>query len=137
MIDLKQEIMKTLRNTFNLPARGETNEQNFKEESFSVREIEQSHHQQIGEYQRTSYLYEIKYFPSNDRANKTCREMGFNLMRLFRFYEDMKLHPTSMSHRIINNVLQFNIGFDIRYKFVDAEGEKFTGLEIRSDLKDG
>lgn len=135
MIDLKQEIIKTLKNVFNLDVRGETSEQNFTKASFSVRELEQSHRKQISNHQRTNYHYEIKYFPSSDRPNKDCREMGFNLMNLFRYYEDMKLHP-SMNHRIIDGVLQFNLEFNIRYDFNSDEGEKFAELEVRSDLKD-
>lgn len=138
MVDIKQSIINTLDRYFGIETYGEKVEQCFNTPSFYVKELSFGYEPQVGNFQKNNYSFVIQYFPSKTsrRKNKDCREMNTELMKLFRFYEDLRLHPTSMSSNVLDETGQFMVDFDVRHKIVAESGPMFEELEVRSDLKD-
>jgi len=135
MVDLQREIINTLNNNFNIKVYGEGKKQDFAKPSFSVREIDRQYYKQVGGFIRTNYQLLIEYFPTvSKRQNTECRTMGLELLKIFNFYEDLKLHPTEITHEIHDEVLQFHIDFSIRYEMVD-NSPLIRHAQFRSEIK--
>ena len=131
MIDIQQEIIGALRERFGLQVWGEFSEQNFTAPCFSVVEILRRHVQDIGDFQRSYYSFNIQYFPLGDRPKKQCREMSVELNKLFYFFEKLRLWPAHLSSKIVDNRLQFVVDFNVRYKVsIDNDYELMQELEL-------
>ena len=110
-------------------------EQDFQAPCFLVQEMKRVHEREIGDFQRTNYSIIIKYFPSNPNCSKECWDQEFQLMKLFRLYEDLKLLPTSMESEVVAGVLEFRINFSIRYKIKTESGPDFVELNVQTGMK--
>jgi len=90
----------------------------------------------MGDYHRSTYTVVIQYIQGKESNSKRRFQVHAKLLKLFRFYEPLKIRPVSMVAEIKANTLYFTMEFSIRYKMDDGNLDPLLGqFDLRSGWK--
>lgn len=143
-MDITYEILATLKDLFpDVPYRYRNNqEQNFKGNSFYIRQVRVGNQAQLFNRSRRSYAYVLHYFPISypegqaQKLEEQCEQMAERLYGDYLYLKDYEGKVIETYHTIQDGVLLFH--FDLRFRVKKpTEPNPMLALEERSGLKDG
>jgi len=137
-IDVIQGICDVLKHQFpDVAVHDEPFKQGANGPCFFVHQLKAVYTPDGGNFMRTDYMLMVMYQPKVGQTHLEIRQMSRELVKLFKFCETLKLHPTAMICQVEDGVLQVQLDFSVRYSLATVASPLFEQLEVRSDVRGG
>lgn len=114
-INVKQELIKAIKESHQVPVRGEETRQGFKPPCFFVAEINTIQQSGLQDRYYRTYSFDVQYHAA-DQSNAELEAMGEQLAEELVFLAGPKLAGRNISYRVVDKVLHFLVDYRIDLK---------------------
>lgn len=115
MINVKQELIKVIKDSHQVPVRGEETRQGFKPPCFFVAEINTQQQSGLQDRYYRTYSFDVQYHAA-DQSHAELEAMGEMLAEQLVFLPEPKLNGKNISYRVVDKVLHFMVDYRVVLK---------------------
>ena len=115
MINVKQELIKTLKTAYQVSVRAEETRQGFEPPCFFVAEINTIQQSGLQDRYYRTYSFDVQYH-AVDESNAELEAMGDSLAELLVFLPEPKLTGRDISYKVVDHVLHFMVDYQVGLK---------------------
>ena len=112
MINVKQELIKTLVSAYELPVWAEEARQHFRPPCFFVATVNVRQRDEIQSRWRRIFSFDVQYH-ARDESNAELESMGAELAERLTYLPEARVHGSNISYRVVDKVLHFLVDYTI------------------------